>query len=71
MIEIGKCRQKQRTVLVAIALAVASAMAAADGPVTLEDTKRAQDPFEFSRMLDYRQFEMLDFKDADLENVAV
>lgn len=46
-------------------------MSADDGAISFADTKRAQDPFEFSRMLDYRQFEMLDFEDADLESVAV
>jgi hypothetical protein len=61
----------QSPVLIAMLLAVPLAIAENDGSISLEDTKRAQDPFEFSRMLDYRQFEMLDFKDADLEDVAV
>ena len=71
MVITRKCSQMQSAVLVGILLAVPLAMAANDGSISLEDTKRAQDPFEFSRMLDYRQFEMLDFKDAELEDVAV
>lgn len=71
MLKTCKCSHMQRAVLIAISLAVPLATAANDGSISLEDTKRAQDPFEFSRMLDYRQFEMLDYKDADLEDVRV
>lgn len=59
----------QSAALVAMFLAVP--LAANDSPISLEDTKRAQDPFAFSRQMDYRQFEMLDFKDADFEDLAV
>jgi hypothetical protein len=55
----------------AVFSAAALALAADDSSISLADTKRAQDPFEFARQLDYRHFEMLDFKGADLEDVAV
>ena len=61
----------QKTSGIAIALSLPSAMAADGQSVTLEDKKRAQDPFEFYPLLDYRQFGMLDVKGADLEDVAV
>ena len=66
-----KCGLLQSAVLIVMLPAIPLAMAANDTSISLEDTKRAQDPFEFSRQLDYRQFEMLDFKDADLEDVTV
>ena len=71
MMKRPKCGLLQSAVLILMLPAVPLAMAANDTSISLEDTKRAQDPFEFSRQVDYRQFEMLDFKDADLEDVTV
>lgn len=56
--------------LIPTLLASPQVMAATNSSISLEDTKRMQDPFEFSRQLDYRQFEMLDYKDADLQDVT-
>lgn len=72
-ISLNRCKlvMVQCSVLLAIFLLARMAGAADGGSISLEDTKRLQDPFEFSRQLDYRQFEMLDFKDADLDDVAI
>ena len=59
------------TSVITILFAHPVAVSGTDGSISLEDTKRVQDPFEFSRQLDYRQFEMLDYKNADFEDVTV
>ena len=64
-------RQLRRFFTLASLLVARLAMAAGDNPISLEDTKRMQDPFEFSRMVDYRQYEVLDFKGADLDDVRI
>lgn len=61
----------QNTGVITVLFVNLLAVAATDGSISLEDTKRVQDPFEFSRQLDYRQFEMLDYKNADFEDVTV
>ena len=61
----------KRSAILALLLATSGGSAADNSPISLEDTKRMQDPFELSRQLDYRQFEMLNFKDADLKDVRI
>ena len=39
--------------------------------VSLEETKNLQDPFAFSRQLDYRHFDWFDYKGADIDDVAI
>ncbi len=43
----------------------------ADDDITLEETKRLQNPFEFARVVDVRQFGWFDFKDADIDDVNI
>ena len=50
---------------------VYSSVAWSENTATSEDVLRAQDPFEFSSSLDYRQTEFLDFKDADINNTTL
>lgn len=71
MIKRWGCLVKSGSVLVCLFLVVPVASQAGSAAISLDDTKRAQDPFEFSRQLDYRQYQIVDFKHADLDDVAV
>jgi hypothetical protein len=57
--------------LIKILIACPLTMAATDDSISLADTKSVQDPFQFSRQLDYRHFAILDYKGADFEDVTV
>ncbi len=54
-----------------VALAMFSLSAIGDDGITLEETKRLQNPFEFARLLDFRQFGWFDFKDADIDDLNI
>lgn len=54
-----------------LALVLLSSPVSAESGVSLEDSKRLQDPFEFSRQLDYRQFGWIDYHGADIDDATI
>ncbi len=54
-----------------VLLACPAWFALADSGVSLEDSKSLQDPFEFTRQLDYRQFGWIDYHGADIDDVTI
>jgi len=67
-----QCRLFYKNIACCLALLwVYGSVAWSENTTTSEDVLRAQDPFEFSPSLDYRQTEFLDFKDVDINDTTL